>query len=368
MRKNLIIRLVSLAIVLVLAKSLGAQTLKSIEARNLVNSTIVTNGQKAVTAAQVNAAFNKVLDAVDSATLPRLTAPSLSSSLSGNNVVLNWNVVNSGYVYQLLRSTNSTFTNPVEVYQDKGTTFTDNSVTGTNYYRLRARSFDFLSSFYSNTTSQTAGGGSQTLAAPEFLTAASTGSTSIHLDWGSISNAESYTLDRSLVSNFASVQASNAVSAPQQTYDATGLTPSTHYYFRIRANATGYTSSGYTLGDATTDAASGGVSIQYGYTSTDPYTNDGTVPAVTYTGTYNGTNNSPITFAWPSAADGQFLVWKVPSSQSIKTTWYNATFNNGNIPDQAFRAAYTISGFTYYVTRSISGFSFDNGIYTITLQ
>lgn len=368
MNKNLI-RLGALFVAALLTLSLCGQTATSIQARNLVNANIQPNGQRAITATTLNATLQKMLDAIDSAGSGgrRLTAPVLTGSVSGSTVSLSWTNVQDGYNYQVRRSDNSTFTNPNLIFDSRGNS-TTNSASGTAYYQVRSQGFDgLLNSFWSQTYTANPGGQTQ-LGTPEFLSVTGTTSSTISLAWASVPNAESYTLDRSLTNSFTSPAATFTISASLQSFTDNSLTASTQYFYRIRATSTGYTPGGYAYTDGTTTSTSTGPVIQYGYTATEPYTDNSTAPTgITYSN-WTGTNNGPIAPTWAPAAEGKYLIFKVPSGQSIKTTWNNTVNNFGDIPDQAFRAAFTVSGFTYYITRSTAGFSFDNGNFVITLQ
>ena len=78
--------------------------------------------------------------------------------------------------------------------------------------------------------------------------------------------------------------------------------------------------------------------------SSDPFT---------YQNNYAITHNSPISVTLPSGSTpNMFLIFKVPSTESAKTTWYNTALNNGNIPDSVFQTPVTFGGFVYYYTRT----------------
>lgn len=73
-----------------------------------------------------------------------------------------------------------------------------------------------------------------------------------------------------------------------------------------------------------------------------------------YQENYTITHNAPISVPIPSAAAlNQFLVFKVPSTESAKSTWFNTSFNSGQIPDSVFQTSLTFGGFTYYYTRHV---------------
>lgn len=91
------------------------------------------------------------------------------------------------------------------------------------------------------------------------------------------------------------------------------------------------------------------------YTPNDPFVNNTTAIVMVNPFTVTTLHNSDISFNLPSAAADNYWVVKVPSAEIIKTTWYHNTLNSGTIPDAVIRAAFTVSGFTYYVTRSTFG-------------
>lgn len=91
------------------------------------------------------------------------------------------------------------------------------------------------------------------------------------------------------------------------------------------------------------------------YTSTDPGpTLQSNSDPFAYQSNYSITHNIPIPVPLSvAAASNQFLVIKVPSTESMKTTWFNTVFNLGGIPDFVFATALTFGGFTYYYTKQL---------------
>lgn len=162
-----------------------------------------------------------------------------------------------------------------------------------------------------------------------------------------------------------------------------GITPYTYQWQKATVDISGATSSTYTIattvsGDAgnyaavVTDAASHTVTsntavltittpivITYGYSSSDPYVDNSTAPTVSNSATTSIIHNADLSIAFPAAAVDKFLVFKVPSGESTKIHWFVTSLNNGDIPDAAFRAPFTVGSFTYYVTRDAAGFTFD---------
>src|SRR5690606_22892492 len=90
------------------------------------------------------------------------------------------------------------------------------------------------------------------LAAPAMLTATEVTENSITWEWSSVVNATSYVLQRS--TNSAFTGAIQIFSGSDLTFQDTGLTDSTTYYYRVRAQASGYTESLWTTNSETTDA------------------------------------------------------------------------------------------------------------------
>jgi hypothetical protein len=69
------------------------------------------------------------------------------------------------------------------------------------------------------------------------------------------------------------------------------------------------------------------------------------------------THNQPLSITLTTqAANNQFLVIKVPSTESTKTTWFNTALNNGSIPDLIFEPMVSFGGWDYYYTASLVSF------------
>jgi hypothetical protein len=98
------------------------------------------------------------------------------------------------------------------------------------------------------------------LAQPASFAAAPSGSTQINLSWAAVTNATGYVVDRATNAGFTTGVALAIYSAGGTSYNDTGLTASTTYYYRIRATAAGYTDSLYSTDDAVTGGASYNIS------------------------------------------------------------------------------------------------------------
>lgn len=108
-----------------------------------------------------------------------------------------------------------------------------------------------------------------------------------------------------------------------------------------------------------------GAQITYGYSASDPYVDNSTAPTVSNPAVISIAHNADLNLFYPAAAVDKFLIVKVPSGESVKNLWFVEAANNGSIPDPAWRAPFTVGGFTYYVTRNEAGFTFN---YTLPVQ
>lgn len=121
--------------------------------------------------------------------------------------------------------------------------------SGKGYYMVAKQDMDLTSHVVPPVT-----GGSSTLSAPGSFTATPISATQINLTWNASPNATGYTVDRATNSGFTTGVTLGIYSGNGTSYNNTGLTASTQYYYRIRATAAGYTDSGYSTTNATTQA------------------------------------------------------------------------------------------------------------------
>jgi hypothetical protein len=94
------------------------------------------------------------------------------------------------------------------------------------------------------------------LATPGSFTATQASSTQINLSWAAVTNATAYVVDRATNSGFTTGVTLAIYSGSGTSYNNTGLTASTTYYYRVRATASGYSDSAYATANATTAASS----------------------------------------------------------------------------------------------------------------
>jgi hypothetical protein len=76
---------------------------------------------------------------------------------------------------------------------------------------------------------------------------------------------------------------------------------------------------------------------------------------IDFNDTFNIVDGEPLSITISDEGDtlgnNKSHVYKYPTSQGAKTTWYNTVLNNGSIPDQAFRTIITIGDYHYIVSR-----------------
>jgi hypothetical protein len=89
--------------------------------------------------------------------------------------------------------------------------------------------------------------------APASLSAASTGTTSIHLGWDDVPHDTGYLIERSPNGSNSWVQI-GTTAASVVTYDDTGLTQNTTYYYQVRATGSVGNGNYSSVASATTDA------------------------------------------------------------------------------------------------------------------
>ena len=170
------------------------------------------------------------------------------------------------------------------------------------------------------------------LSTPTGFTATGASSTSIALAWSAVSNATSYTLDRS---PDGSTSWANVYTGSGLTFTNTGLTTGTTYYYRVKATASGYTDSAYANAN----------SAPQSYDSS----------AVTYFTAYEGAGGS-YTSGQKSAISAFYAGLKTDSIYSkLRAMWLfaggNATNNKWNLvnpvdSNAAFRLSF-VGTFTH---------------------
>ena len=184
-------------------------------------------------------------------TVPKAPTNLAATSGSSSQINLNWSETSTNEDgFRIERSTDNINFAEIAIVGPNVNTYPNTGLQSSTLYYFRVRAFNsFGNSTYSNTANATTLGTPP--ADPSSLTAQAASPTQINLVWSDQSGNESgFRIERSTDgANFTeiAVTAANATS-----YQSTGLTASTLYYYRVRAyNATG--TSGYTnIASATT--------------------------------------------------------------------------------------------------------------------
>lgn len=158
----------------------------------------------------------------------------------------------------------------------------------------------------------TGGGGGTQLSTPGSFVAADVSSSQINLTWTDVANESSYRLEWSPNGTTGWTQIGGIIAAGTTSYNHTGLTASTTYYYRLKAVGDGvtYTDSNYATANDTTQA--GGVNYLTWQTLSADHeqitTNQG-VRKETGTGNAWGTTAN-ISISNQTISTGERLVWR----------------------------------------------------------
>jgi hypothetical protein len=97
---------------------------------------------------------------------------------------------------------------------------------------------------------------SQTLGTPgSFVAATGSGAAgTLALTWAAVTNANNYILDRATNVGFTTGVTLGVYNGPLLLFGDSGLTPSTAYFYRLRAQGTNYTDSAFATATATSHA------------------------------------------------------------------------------------------------------------------
>jgi chitodextrinase len=260
---------------------------------------------------------------------PDTTPPSAPANLTAaaataSQVNLSWtastdNVGVTGYKVE--RCSGAGCANFAQIATPATTTFNDTGLTASTSYSYRVRANDAAgnNSAYSNVASAMTPAAADTTppTAPANLTATAASTTQINLSWTASTDnvgVTGYKVERctgAACANFAQIAMPTTA-----TFNDTGLTASTSYSYRVRANDAAGNNSAYSnTASATTPAAGninvtispkrGGLTISQPMPFTATLTNDVGAAGVTWTassGSFSTQSTSSATYVAPSSA------------------------------------------------------------------
>lgn len=159
---------------------------------------------------------------------PQVGAPTLAVN-SNTAITASWTAIGGATSYTVERATTSNFASPTTVTGIVTLSHQSTSLSPGQMYYFRVRAMiGGTPGVWSPTSSA-----STTISAPGSVTATTDSTSAITVAWGSVTNAQSYTLEYSTASNFSGAIAINSIATTSR--QVTGLTANQLYYFRVRA-------------------------------------------------------------------------------------------------------------------------------------
>ena len=197
------------------------------------------------------------------------------------------------------------------------------------------------------------------LAAPGSFTATPASSSQINLSWNTVPNATTYIVDRATNSGFTTGVTTGIYSGSGTSYNDTGRSASTQYFYRIRATAAGYVDSNYSTANATTSGA-GAVLEDLTFPTFVNLANTGTTWNATSTAAlYDGYGLSGKKLA--AGADGYIRQKFTASDASAAIIAFNTSATNQKYQDVPgsgpvnYEAAFWMNGGTIYYIDNNAG-------------
>src|SRR5271165_3315280 len=253
---------------------IAAPTTTTFNDTGLAASTSYSYRVRANDAAGNNSAYSNTASATTQ-TPPDTTPPTAPTNLtataaSTTQINLSWtastdNVGVTGYKVE--RCSGAACANFAQIATPTTTTFNDTGLTASTSYSYRVRANDAAgnNSSYSNTAGATTPAAADTTppSTPTNLTATADSATQINLAWTASTDnvgVTGYKLERctgAACANFAQI-----ATLTTTTFNDTGLTASTSYSYRVRANDAAGNNSAYSnTASATTAASAGNISV-----------------------------------------------------------------------------------------------------------
>jgi chitodextrinase len=250
--------------------------------------------------------------------------------------------------YRIERCTGASCTSFAQIGTTSGaTTFTNTGLTASTAYRYRVRANDAAGNLsgYSNIATATTSAGTDTQAptAPGGLAATASSSTQIGLSWTASTDnvgVSGYRIERctgASCTSFAQIGTTSGAT----TFTNTGLTASTAYRYRVRANdAAGNLGAYSNIVSATTPSSGGGSSITVSVSPkrggltrsqtlpiTATLTNDTANQGVNWSFTSTGSTSGGA-FSASSSTSGNAVTFTAPSAAGVVTITATAVGDN----------------------------------------
>jgi hypothetical protein len=212
-----------------------------------------------------DSAFTSAVTATTSSSAPNPPSGLSATTISSSQINLAWTDNSSDETgFEIKRATDSGFTqNVVWIGGIQGTSYSNTglSPSTTYYYKVRAEGATQDSAYSSAVSATTSASGESIPNPPSGLSATAAASTRVDLTWtDNSSNETGFEIKRATDSGFTQ----NVVwigNIQGTSYSNTGLSPSTTYYYKVRAEGTAGKSAYSSAVSVTTDAASGGTPI-----------------------------------------------------------------------------------------------------------
>ena len=203
---------------------------------------------------------NSITASTNAPAAPVATAATNVTCVSMNT---NWSAVSGAITYFLDVSTNASFSSFVGAYSNFNvgnvTTYNVTGLPGTTvYYRVRA-----ASGCASGSNSNFIMVNPSAIAAPVAFAASGVACTVFNANWAAVTGAVNYFLDVSTSISFATLLPGSPISVGNVlTYNVTGLTVNTNYYYRVRAQNACVTSTNSNSITASTNAPAAPIALE----------------------------------------------------------------------------------------------------------
>ncbi|MDD3212619.1 MAG: fibronectin type III domain-containing protein, partial [Eubacteriales bacterium] len=151
------------------------------------------------------------------------------------SITVTWDSVEGADYYGIYRATSATGTYSYIGYT-RNTTYTNGGRTTGKTYYYKVRGYFYIGSTkYYGPLSDASEGATPTLDSPSGLSAVATSASTVHLSWSRTSGASGYYLYRSATENGTYNKIKYLGSSYYLSYNNTGRTADTTYYYKIRA-------------------------------------------------------------------------------------------------------------------------------------